>query len=73
MVDGARHTKGLVVYEMHLQFRDARISRSTGNLGLEIFLQLDGPCGFTRRREAFGGLANLAGGGGTWRGVGGGT
>ena len=71
MVDGARHTKGLVVYEMHLQSRDARIRRSAGNLGLEIFLQLDGPCGFTRRREAFGGLANLAGAG--WRGVGGGT
>ena len=66
MVDGARHTKGLVVYEMHFEPRGARIGRSAGNFGFKIVLQLEGPRGFTRGREAFGGLASLAGG--TWRG-----
>jgi hypothetical protein len=61
MVDGPRHTQRLIVDEMDFQAGDARIRGRVGDLGLKVLLELDGPGGLARGREAWGGLA-------TWRG-----
>jgi len=62
MVDGARHAQRLIVDEMDLYTRSARIRGRAGDLGLEEFLQLDGSGGLARGRETLGGLAKNGGG-----------
>ena len=49
VVDAARHTKCLVVDEMHLQSASTSIGAGIGNLRLEVFFQLEGSGGLPGR------------------------
>jgi hypothetical protein len=53
LIDIARDTERLVVDEMHFEAAGARIGAGTGDLGLEVLLQLVSSCGFPRRGVAF--------------------
>jgi hypothetical protein len=50
VIDRARDTQRLIVDEVHFQSAGARIGSGAGDLGLAVFLELEGSCGFPRGR-----------------------
>lgn len=54
VIDGARDPKALIVDEVDFKATGAGIGGSTGNLGLEVLLQLQGPGSLASRGVACG-------------------
>lgn len=53
MIDIAGQAKCLIIDEVYFQSTDAGIGARAGDLVLEVFLELEGPCRLARRRVAW--------------------